>query len=77
MPSPAHPFDAAAAWAEPDWGEGAGDRLDVAQAVLAGAWRTLRVAGFQEAEVQALFDQIADRPQDLVRRLRKIANSRV
>lgn len=52
-----------------------GDRLDIAEAVLAGAWRTLRAAGFGEAEVQALFDQIADRPEDLARRLRKMANA--
>ena len=52
------------------------DRLDIAEAVLAGAWRTLRAAGFGEAEVQALFDQIADRPEDLARRLRKMANAR-
>lgn len=51
------------------------DRLDIAEAVLAGAWRTLRAAGFGEAEVQALFDQIADRPEDLARRLRKMANA--
>ena len=51
------------------------DRLDIAEAVLAGAWRTLRAAGFGEAEVQALFDQIADRPEDLARRLRKMANT--
>ena len=54
---------------------GAGDRMEVAEAVLAGAWRTLRAAGFGEAEVQALFDQIADRPEDLARRLRKMANA--
>jgi glutathione S-transferase len=53
----------------------ADDRLDIAEAVLAGAWRTLRAAGFGEAEVQALFDQIADRPEDLARRLRKMANA--
>jgi hypothetical protein len=53
------------------------DRLDIAEAVLAGAWRTLRAAGFGEAEVQALFDQIADRPEDLARRLRKMANAAV
>ena len=53
-------------------GEG---RIEIAEAVLAGAWRTLRAAGFHEAEVQALFDQIADRPEDLARRLRKMANS--
>ena len=51
------------------------DRLEIAEAVLAGAWRTLRAAGFHEAEVQALFDQIADRPEDLARRLRKMANA--
>lgn len=51
------------------------DRLEIAEAVLAGAWRTLRAAGFGEAEVQALFDQIADRPEDLARRLRKMANA--
>ena len=51
------------------------DRLDIAEAVLAGAWRTLRAAGFGEAEVQALFDQIADRPEDLARRLRRMANA--
>ena len=51
------------------------DRLEVAVAVLSGAWRTLRAAGFREAEVQALFDQIADRPEDLARRLRKMANA--
>lgn len=51
------------------------DRMEVAEAVLAGAWRTLRAAGFREAEVQALFDQIADRPEDLARRLRKMANA--
>lgn len=50
-------------------------RLEIAEAVLAGAWRTLRAAGFGEAEVQALFDQIADRPEDLARRLRKMANA--
>lgn len=50
-------------------------RMEVAEAVLAGAWRTLRAAGFREAEVQALFDQIADRPEDLARRLRKMANA--
>jgi hypothetical protein len=53
----------------------ADDRLDIAEAVLAGAWRTLRAAGFGEAEVQALFDQIAERPEDLARRLRKMANA--
>ena len=53
------------------------DRLDIAEAVLAGAWRTLRAAGFGEAEVQALFDQIADRPEDLARRLRRMANAGV
>jgi len=51
------------------------DRMEIAEAVLAGAWRTLRAAGFHEAEVQALFDQIADRPEDLARRLRKMANA--
>ncbi|UAL09786.1 hypothetical protein [Caulobacter segnis] len=51
------------------------DRLDIAEAVLAGAWRTLRAAGFGEAEVQSLFDQIAERPEDLARRLRKMANA--
>jgi len=51
------------------------DRMEIAEAVLAGAWRTLRAAGFREAEVQALFDQIADRPEDLARRLRKMANA--
>ncbi|ALL14299.1 hypothetical protein [Caulobacter henricii] len=51
------------------------DRLEIAQAVMAGAWRTLRAAGFHEAEVQALFDQVADRPEDLARRLRKMANA--
>ncbi len=51
------------------------DRLDIAEAVLAGAWRTLRAAGFGEAEVQALFDQIGDRPEDLARRLRRMANA--
>lgn len=51
------------------------DRMEVAEAVLSGAWRTLRAAGFREAEVQALFDQIADRPEDLARRLRKMANA--
>ena len=51
------------------------DRLDIAEAVLAGAWRTLRAAGFGEAEVQALFDQIADRHEDLARRLRRMANA--
>lgn len=51
------------------------DRTMIAEAVLAGAWRTLRAAGFREAEVQALFDQIADRPEDLARRLRKMANA--
>ena len=51
------------------------DRLDIAEAVLAGAWRTLRAAGFGEAEVQALFEQIADRPEDLARRLRRMANA--
>jgi hypothetical protein len=51
------------------------DRLVIAEAVLAGAWRTLRAAGFGEAEVQALFDQIADRPEDLARRLRRMANA--
>ncbi len=59
-------------------GAGAGatdDRLEVAEAVLSGAWRTLRAAGFREAEIQALFDQIADRPEDLARRLRKMANA--
>ena len=50
-------------------------RIEVAEAVLAGAWRTLRAAGFREAEVQALFDQIADRPEDLARRLRQMANA--
>jgi hypothetical protein len=54
---------------------GTEDRLEIAEAVLAGAWRTLRAAGFHEAEVQALFDQIADRPEDLARRLRKMANA--
>ena len=56
-------------------GGGTHDRMEVAEAVLAGAWRTLRAAGFREAEVQALFDQIADRPEDLARRLRKMANA--
>jgi hypothetical protein len=59
-------------------GVGAGatdDRMEVAEAVLSGAWRTLRAAGFREAEIQTLFDQIADRPEDLARRLRKMANA--
>ena len=56
-------------------GLGTEDRMEIAEAVLAGAWRTLRAAGFREAEVQALFDQIADRPEDLARRLRKMANA--
>ncbi len=59
-------------------GAGAGathDRMEVAEAVLSGAWRTLRAAGFHEGEIQALFDQIADRPEDLARRLRKMANT--
>jgi len=51
------------------------DRIQIAEAVLAGAWRTLRAAGFREAEVPALFDQIPDRPPDLARRLRKMANA--
>lgn len=51
------------------------DRMEVAEAVLSGAWRTLRAAGFGETEIQALFDQIADRPEDLARRLRKMANA--
>jgi len=50
------------------------DRQEVALSVLLGAWRTLRAAGFEEAEVQALFDQIADRPQDVARRLRAMVN---
>ncbi|WP_143755034.1 hypothetical protein [Caulobacter sp. B11] len=72
----AHPFETGFASTGLCAGEHAGGREAVAQAVLAGAWRALRAAGFHEAEVQALFDQIADRPEDLARRLRKIANGR-
>jgi hypothetical protein len=50
------------------------DRQEVAMAALLGAWRTLRAAGLEEAEVQALFHQIADRPEDVARRLRKMVN---
>jgi hypothetical protein len=50
------------------------DRHEVAMAALLGAWRTLRAAGLEEAEVQALFHQIADRPEDVARRLRKMVN---
>ncbi|PLR20246.1 hypothetical protein SGCZBJ_22530 [Caulobacter zeae] len=50
------------------------DRQEVALAALLGAWRTLRAAGLEEAEVQALFLQIADRPEDVARRLRKMVN---
>jgi hypothetical protein len=50
------------------------NRQEVALAALLGAWRTLRAAGLEEAEVQALFHQIADRPEDIARRLRKMVN---
>jgi len=50
------------------------DRQEVTMAALLGAWRTLRAAGLEEAEVQALFHQIADRPEDVARRLRKMVN---